>query len=241
VNYNICTPLPADTYRWTEEIILRGGQCKRRKEIYKLMVKSKLDLSTGEVKNVLRTNVYPTIMKVGIRTLKSLKDGQILIEAGTTKEINKLSQTIKDKCGGELEVTVPQLRKPRMVINNVPKDTTVDNLEETITAQNPELDLEPGEIDARFIYTTKRGQTKTVTSVGPETRRKLQQKKLKIGRQICNVADYLVAMRCFKCSRFNHRHKDCRGEEACPLYAAGHKLRGGSAFTEQYKCINCIT
>jgi len=59
---------------------------------------------------------------------------------------------------GELEVTVPQLRKPRMVINNVPMDTTVDNLEETIIAQNPELDLEPGEIDARFIYTTKRGQ-----------------------------------------------------------------------------------
>jgi hypothetical protein len=56
---------------------------------------------------------------------------------------------------GELEVTVPQLRKPRMVINNFPKDTTVDNSEETIIAQNPELDLEPGEIDARFIYTTK--------------------------------------------------------------------------------------
>jgi len=50
-----------------------------------------------------------------------------------------------------------QLRKPRMVIN-VPKDTTVDNLEEIIT-QNPELDLEPGEIDVRFIYMTKRGQT----------------------------------------------------------------------------------
>ena len=46
--------------------------------------------------------------------------------------------------GGELEVTLPQLRKPRMVINNVPKDTTVGNLEETIIAQNPELELEPG-------------------------------------------------------------------------------------------------
>jgi hypothetical protein len=64
------------------------------------MVKSKPDLSTEEVKNILRTNVNPIIMNVGIRTLKSLKDGQILIEAGTTEEINKLSQTIKDKCGG---------------------------------------------------------------------------------------------------------------------------------------------
>ena len=34
------------------------------------MVKSKLDLSTEEVKKVLRTNVNPTVMKVGIRTLR---------------------------------------------------------------------------------------------------------------------------------------------------------------------------
>jgi len=67
---------------------------------YKLVVTSKLDLSTEEVKNVLRTNVNPTVMKVGIRTLKSLKDGRIHIEARTTEAINKLSQTIKNKCGG---------------------------------------------------------------------------------------------------------------------------------------------
>jgi len=63
-------------------------------------VKSKLDLPTEEVKNVLRAKINPTVMKVGIRTLKSLKDGRILIEAGTTEEINKLSQTIKEKFGG---------------------------------------------------------------------------------------------------------------------------------------------
>jgi len=142
---------------------------------------------------------------------------------------------------GELEVTVPQLRKPRMVINNIPEDSTVENLEETIIAQNPELNLVPGEIDARFINKTKWGKTKTVTDAGPETRRKLQQKKLKTGWQICNVADYLVAKRRFKCSRFNHRHKDCKGEETCPLCDGGHKLRECKASAEQYKCINCVT
>jgi hypothetical protein len=50
---------------------------------------------------------------------------------------------------------VPQLRKPRVVINNVPKDTTLEALVETIIAQNPKLDLVPGEINAKFIYTTK--------------------------------------------------------------------------------------
>ena len=54
---------------------------------FKLMVKSRLERST-EVKNVLRTKVNPTEMKVGIKTLKSLKDGRVLIEVGSTEEIN---------------------------------------------------------------------------------------------------------------------------------------------------------
>jgi hypothetical protein len=50
-----------------------------------------------------------------------------------------------------------------------------------------------------------------VIEVGPETKKKMLQKKLKIGWLICNVGDYLVGKRCFKCSRYNHRQQDCRG------------------------------
>jgi hypothetical protein len=205
------------------------------------MVKSKSHLSTEEVKTTLRTNVNPTAMKVGIRSLKSLKDGRVLIEAGTTEEINKLRQTIQEKCGGDLEVVVPQLRKPRMVINNVPSEITVENLEEVLIAQNPELELAQGDMETKFRYSTKRGQNKIVIEVRPETRKKLQQKKLKIGWQICYAADYLVARRCFRSSRFNHRHNECKGEETCPLCSGGHKLKECKALADQHKCINCTT
>jgi hypothetical protein len=80
---------------------------------------------------------------------------------------------------GELEVVAPQLRKPSVVINNVPIDMTVGNLEEVIIAQNPELELVQGDMKAKFMYSTKRGQNKIVVEVGPETRKKLHQKKLK--------------------------------------------------------------
>jgi len=36
-----------------------------------------------------------------------------------------------------------------------------------------------------------------------------------------------VTKRCLKCSRYNHRHQYCRGEETCPLRAGGHTLNGG--------------
>jgi hypothetical protein len=44
-----------------------------------------------------------------------------------------------------------------MNIQNIPQDTKVENLEETILAQNPELGLVSGDTAARFKFRTKQG------------------------------------------------------------------------------------
>jgi hypothetical protein len=168
---------------------------------YKHVIKSKSNQSPEAIKNVLKTNINPTELKVGIKTLKSLIDGKVLIQVGSTDETNLLSTTTSDKCGDVLEVTVPKLRKPRLIICNIPQEITVENLEETILAQNPELTMKPGEVAARFKLRTKRGEINMVIDVGPETRKKLLQTKLRIGWLICNVGDCLVNKRCFKCNR----------------------------------------
>jgi hypothetical protein len=163
----------------------------------------------------------------------------ILIVVGSIDETNLLSTNIRDKCGEELEVS--KLRKPRLIIRNIPQDITVENLEETILAPNPELSMKPGEFAARLKFRTKRGEINMVIEVGPATRKKLLQTKLKIEWLICSVGDYLMAKRCFKCSRCNHRHQDSRGDLTCPLCAGGHSLKDCKAPTNQYKCINCMT
>jgi hypothetical protein len=131
----------------------------------KLLVKSKHNHLTEAIKNALKTTINPTEIRVGIKSFKSMKDGRVLIEAGTQEEINLLSSTIIDKCGEDMEVTIPKLGKPRMIIRNVPLDISVENLEKTILDQNPELNMTPGEIDARFKFRTKRGQVNMVIDV----------------------------------------------------------------------------
>jgi len=111
------------------------------------------------IKTALRTYINPTEMRIGIKTFKSLKNGRVLIEAGSLSEINLLSTKISNKCGEDLEVAVPKLWKPRMVIYNLPQNTTVENLEYTILAQNPEMSMEKGEIATKFKYKTKWGQS----------------------------------------------------------------------------------
>jgi hypothetical protein len=80
-----------------------------------------------------------------------------------------------------------------------------------------------------------------VVEVGADTRKILLQRKIKLGWQICRIEDYLVANRCFKCSRFNHRHRNCRGEVTCPLCTDPHTLKEFKAGSVVYKCINCVT
>ena len=135
------------------------------------------------------TKINPTAMKVGIKTLKTLKDGRVLIEVGSIDETNLLSTNISDICGELLEVNVPKLHKPRLIIRTIPQDIQVENLEETILAQNPELSLKPGKVAARFKLRTKKGEINMVIDIGPETRKKMLQTKLKIGWLICNVGD----------------------------------------------------
>ena len=102
------------------------------------------------------------------------------------------------------------------------------------------LNLKKGDIQAKFSYETKKHIRNLVMEVGVQTRKQLLQ-KVKLGCLICKIEDYVVANRCFKCSRFNHRFCDCRGEETCPLCAGSHKLKECTATPKEYKRINCLT
>jgi hypothetical protein len=89
-----------------------GGERKTYAEItranidkrYKFMVKSKSNQATETIKNILKTKINPTEVKVCIKALKSLKDGRVHIEVGSSDEINLLSANIGDRCGDEVEV-----------------------------------------------------------------------------------------------------------------------------------------
>ena len=162
------------------------------------------------------------------------------IETGSKEEIETLTRDINDKCGDKLEVNIHNLRNPRLVIYNIPETISIRNIEDTLLAQNPELNLKTGDITTKFSYETKRRTRNLVIEVSAQTRKHLIQ-KVKLGWLICRIEDYLMAKRCFKCSRFNHRFQECRGTETCPLCAGSHRLKECTAQPADYKCTNCQT
>jgi len=179
-----------------------------------MAVKARSALPTEEIKQLLKTKINPGEIKVGVNSLKSLQGG-VLIGTNTIEEMEVLGKEIQTKCGRELETHIHRLRKPRVLIINVPEDIHTDNNEDTIIRQNPDLNLMKGNIVPKFTYVTKRMHRNAVVEVGPETRKILTHRKIKLGWQICRTDDYITETRLFKCSKFNHRTIECRGEVTC--------------------------
>ena len=186
---------------------------KIQQQHFKITVKSTGKLSAQAIKGILKSKINPTDIKVGINSFKALTDGRVLITTSRKEEAEALEMDIKTKCGGELEAILHRQRNPRLVIRNIPEDITTINIEGTLIKQNSDLYLKAGDINAKYNYETKKYSRNLVVEVNDQIRKLHLQKKVKLGWMICKVEDYLVATRCFKCSRFNHRHQDCRGEE----------------------------
>lgn len=210
------------------------------KKMYKLFIKSKSNQSVEYTKTLLKTKVNPTKIKVGISALKTLKNGQILIESDKKDELVKISQEIEKSCGNELESYLPKLRNTRLIIFNIPEDIKLENAAEAIVSQNSELDLSESDLTPKFVFEDRKKHKNLIIEVNSETRKRLLGRKLKIGWHVCNNDDYLTVMRCHKCCKYNHRKEECVGEIVCPHCAEKHERNECKANKENLRCVNCI-
>lgn len=122
----------------------------RREKRYRLMITSRTNHSGDAIKNIIKTSVNTTSMQVGICALKSLKNGRVIMETKSKEDIEMLCTNINDKCSQLLQANVQKPRNPRIVIYNIPEEVNVENPEEIITTQKPELMLNAGEVMAKF-------------------------------------------------------------------------------------------
>jgi len=191
---------------------------------FKLTVKSNEQQPPDTIKALLKNIINPTEIKVGINTYKSLKEGRI-IETNSIEELEVLENDINAKCEGKLETNAHKLRNPRLVIINIPEEITTGNLENTMLAQNLDVSLKQGNTAAKFCYETRKNTRNLVIEVSAQTRKTLLDRRVKLGWQICKIEDYVVATRCYKCSRYNHRARDCRGRKHAPSVQADTSSR----------------
>ena len=123
-----------------------------------------------------------------------------------------ICSNINDKCVSELVAMGTKLRNPRLIIYNIPDEVTLDNAKEAAIEQNSEMDIIGGDIAPKFTFKDKKQNNHLVIEANSQTWKKLIDRKVKIGWNICMNEHYIKVNRCFKCNKFNHRATDCKGQ-----------------------------
>jgi len=206
----------------------------------KLYVKSKNNQSAEYTRTLLKSKVNPAQIKVGMSALKTLTNSQLLIESERKNDLEEVCKKINEVCGEELESYMPTLKSPRLIVLNVPEDITSENAAQAIVLQNSELNLKENELKPKFVFEDRKKHKNLVIEVTSETRKRLVDRKLKIGWHVCYSSDYVSVTRCYKCSKYNHRTQECVGDVIYPHCTQSHKMHECKASEESLQCVNCI-
>ena len=73
-----------------------------------------------------------------INTFVTLNSGKVLIATNSEEEIETLEKIFKQIVE---ETNVHTVRKPRLIVLNIPEDISKTNIEDTILMQSPDLNL----------------------------------------------------------------------------------------------------
>ena len=104
-----------------------------------------------------------------------------------------------------MEINFQKRRNQREKLCYVPDALTTENAEAIILAQNPDLKLQEGDIQANYTFKTRRKTTNLVIEVLPHARRQMLHSKIKLEWSVCYVEDCVSVSRCFRCSGYNNR------------------------------------
>jgi hypothetical protein len=119
-------------------------------KMYKLTVTSIGNQTADKIKEMLKSNINPTEIKMGIGLLETLRDGSVQIKTESIPEAETLTNNIKDKLGDKMETNIQRPRKTRLKIHNIPEDISTDKTEDAVIAQNSYLSIEKLEISPKF-------------------------------------------------------------------------------------------
>jgi hypothetical protein len=230
---------------------------------HSLLIYPKSALQTSDkTKQDLIQSIDPVQIKVGVKTLRKVRNGGVIIKAGTDRDINAIrAELSSSSIASDYNVRAPKKRNPRLRIFHAPACQSQDtesrrafDLEilKAIYKQNESVetaypDFKGFEADIRIVLhqNTIRGDSQhLIIETSPKLRRIMTEcVKLKIMWSVCEAQDFILVTRCFKCHGFGHLAKACIAtDETCGYCAEKHK--SGTCphrpDKSEHQCANCI-
>ena len=214
-----------------------GNTIVKKSKEAPLIIKPKNAQNSVKTKTDLAKNIDPKKLKISNLAFK--RNGTIVVDSENSIERQKIKNVIEEKIGSEYEIIVPKGPSPRIVIVGLSCTHTDSDLIDALKNQNSSL--ENSEIKIIKQYETKnKGNFNAIIETDYETYvNLLNEKKIKVGWDICKVFEGNTVLQCFKCKGYGHKATQCRNEETCSRCHGNHKTSDCKK-EELVKCINCI-
>lgn len=226
------TPLP--TYR----DVLKNKVDQEHVLLVKPTGKSNISLQ-----NELITKIKPHDLQVGVRIGKTTRMGDVVLKCDNKSSMEKVKATIENNLGENCSVAAPRKASPRLKIVGLCKEeynNEKEVLANKIIKQNKVL-ANRNDVSIKVVYKYKIVKHKfdLIIEVDPVSYSAiLNEGRINIGWGRCPIFEHVSVTRCYRCCKYGHLQKDCKGSVVCPLCACGHDKNACN--TEDLKCINCL-
>ncbi|XP_073979944.1 uncharacterized protein [Rhodnius prolixus] len=213
---------------------------KVKKVTFKAIIKPSREQTSSETKKMLKDNLDPCKLKLGIENMRGISNGGVMVECSTKNEVKTLCENINRVCNDNLHAVKLNKMLPRLKLNNIPEEITVDNALDVIKSQNEEIINDADTIQVKSLFKNKRRSRFLIIEVNANLRKLFLEKRIKMGWNVCPVVDHLTISRCYNCNKFGHHTSQCKGTTTCPLCTAKHSLKECTVRETEYSCVNCI-
>lgn len=204
-----------------------------------LIIKPKERQGVDKTKEELNKRVDPINLK--ITNVEKRKNGTLVIQSENKEEREKIKHAIQNEMSENYEIKIPNQIDMQILITDMNFKMTESEIMEKLIKQNPILETSKMEIVK--LFETNRYNRKVYNArikIDNDSYTKvIEEKKLKVGWDICRVFDGTTIVQCFKCKGYNHKAADCKNLETCYKCHGNHN---NNECNEEIlmKCINCV-
>ena len=217
--------------------VLLSDIVKGTKKEEVLIVHPKKTTQTSDTtKKICKESLNPTELKIGIENVRKIRNGGIAITC-KSKEIQKVNAEVMSKLGRDYTTKIPELRKPRLRIFYIEEEMEDEELKKAIRNQNPDTIKEDSEIGIKINKKSKNSYIVVIEVDAQTFTRVMEEQRLKIKWQRCQVKEYVGISRCMKCYSYDHWNEGCPNGNRCVKCGGKHMAK--ECKTNEVKCSNC--
>lgn len=207
-----------------------------KKIIIKPKVKEPIDVTNENIKK----RINPRLVKAPISDYKTTKNGFVILNSQSKEDTERLYEMVKSELCNDYIVEISKLKKPRVVITglNQKYESNIELLDE-LRDLNQSIDDEDL-LDIKYTRQSKFNKKWILyAETNAKTFKKIVNKELNIEWGQCKVFEDLNILRCFRCSSFGHKTKDCKNPQKVCAHCSGNHNKY-ICKKERLRCINCF-